>query len=169
MTEKDLDEFKKEFGFKLLPTGFKKPLSEITKEEYRERIEYLYNAIINVATCSINGIVAQKKATKNVLSALPTTNLKEGCENRKMMSKVELRLNVLIEAYKNKMDEIRKLNELEKAFLDDELEVNHNEQMFTQFKGIDKYDFELMVLEQIVESLEYVKTGERKMEEIKNA
>lgn len=81
-----------------------------------------------------------------------------------MMSKVELRLNVLIEAYKNKMDEIRKLNELEKAFLDDELEVNHNEQMVTQFKGIDKYDFELMVLEQIVESLEYVKTGEYKRE-----
>ena len=47
MTEKDLEEFEKEFGFKLLPTGFKKPLSEITKEEYRERIEYLYNAIIN--------------------------------------------------------------------------------------------------------------------------
>ncbi len=47
MTEKDLDEFEKEYGFKLLPTGFKKPLSEITKEEYRERIEYLYNAIIN--------------------------------------------------------------------------------------------------------------------------
>lgn len=81
-----------------------------------------------------------------------------------MMSKVELRLNVLIEAYKNKMDEIRKLNELEKAFLDDELEVNHNEQMVTQFKGIDKYDFELMVLEQIVESLEYVRTGEYKRE-----
>jgi hypothetical protein len=47
MTEKDLEEFEKEFGFKLLPTSFKKPLSEITKEEYRERIEYLYNAIIN--------------------------------------------------------------------------------------------------------------------------
>ena len=47
MTEKDLDEFEKEFGFKFLPTSFKKPLSEITKEEYRERIEYLYNAIIN--------------------------------------------------------------------------------------------------------------------------
>ena len=47
MTEKDLDEFEKEFGFKLLPTSFKKPLSEITKEEYRERIEQLYNAIIN--------------------------------------------------------------------------------------------------------------------------
>lgn len=47
MTEKDLDEFEKEFGFKLLPTSFKKPLSEITKEEYKERIEYLYNAIIN--------------------------------------------------------------------------------------------------------------------------
>lgn len=47
MTEKDLDEFEKEFGFKILPKGFKKPLPEITKEEYRERIEYLYNAIIN--------------------------------------------------------------------------------------------------------------------------
>lgn len=47
MTEKDLDEFEKEFGFKLLPTGFKKPLSEITKEEYREQIEYLYKAIMN--------------------------------------------------------------------------------------------------------------------------
>lgn len=67
------------------------------------------------------------------------------------MSKVELRLNGLIDAFKNKMDEIRKLNELEKAFLDDELEVNHNKQMFTRFKKIDKYDFELMVLEQIVE------------------
>lgn len=47
MTEKDLEEFEKEFGFKLLPTSFKKPLSEITKEEYREQIECLYNAIIN--------------------------------------------------------------------------------------------------------------------------
>lgn len=47
MKEKDLDEFEKEFGFKLLPTSFKKPLSEITKEEYRERIEHLYNAIMN--------------------------------------------------------------------------------------------------------------------------
>lgn len=47
MTEKDLDEFENEFGFKLLPTSFKKPLSEITKEEYREQIECLYNAIIN--------------------------------------------------------------------------------------------------------------------------
>lgn len=47
MTEKDLNEFEKEFGFKLLPTSFKKRLSEITKEEYREQIECLYNAIIN--------------------------------------------------------------------------------------------------------------------------
>ena len=78
------------------------------------------------------------------------------------MSKVELRLNELINGFKHKMDEIRKLSELEKAFLDDELEVNHNEQMFTQFKGIDKYDFELFILEQIVKSLEYVRTGEYK-------
>lgn len=81
------------------------------------------------------------------------------------MSKVELRLNGLIDAFKNKMDEIRKLNELEKALLDDELEVNHNEQMFTQFKGIDKYDFELLILEEIVKSLEYVRTGEYKRED----
>lgn len=47
MTEKDLDEFEKEFGFKLSPTSFKKPLSEITKEEHRKHIEYLYNALIN--------------------------------------------------------------------------------------------------------------------------
>lgn len=78
------------------------------------------------------------------------------------MSKVELRLNELINGFKYKMDEIRKLSELEKAFLDDELEVNHDEQMFTQFKGIDKYDFELFILEQIVKSLEYVRTGEYK-------
>lgn len=81
------------------------------------------------------------------------------------MSKVELRLNELINGFKYKMDEIRKLSELEKAFLDDELEVNHNEQMFTQFKGIDKYDFELFILEQIVKSLEYVRTGEYKRED----
>lgn len=48
MTEKDLEEFEKEFGFKLIPTSFKKPLSEITKEEYKERIEYLWNAIITM-------------------------------------------------------------------------------------------------------------------------
>lgn len=34
--------------------------------------------------------------------------------------------------------------------------------MFTQFKAIDKYDFELLILEQIVRSLEYVRTGEYK-------
>ena len=58
------------------------------------------------------------------------------------MSTVELRLNELIDACKNKMDEIRKLNELEKAFLDDELQVNHKEKMFIRLKEIDKYDFE---------------------------
>ena len=71
------------------------------------------------------------------------------------MSTVELRLNELIDACKNKMDEIRKLNELEKAFLDDELEVNHKEKMFTRLKEI-----ELLVLEQILKTLEYVRTGE---------
>lgn len=80
------------------------------------------------------------------------------------MTEMEYRLNALIDAFKNKMDKIRKLKELEKALLDGELEVNHNEQMFTQFKGIDKYDFELVILEQIVKSLEYVRTGEYKRE-----
>lgn len=78
------------------------------------------------------------------------------------MSKVELRLNGLIDALKNKMDEIRKLKELEKAFLDAELEVSHNEPTFTQLKKIDKYDFQLLILEEIVKSLEYVRTGEYK-------
>lgn len=78
------------------------------------------------------------------------------------MSTVELRLNELIDALKNKMDEIRKLKELEKAFLDDELEVSRNEPTFTQLKKIDKYDFQLLIFEEIVKSLEYVRTGEYK-------
>lgn len=80
------------------------------------------------------------------------------------MSTVELRLNELIDALKNKMDEIRKLKELEKALLDDELEVSHNEPTFTQLKKIDKYDFQLLIFEEIVKSLEYVRTGEYKRE-----
>lgn len=39
MTEKDLDEFEKEFGFKLLPTGFKKSLSEITLNLVQEKLK----------------------------------------------------------------------------------------------------------------------------------
>lgn len=78
------------------------------------------------------------------------------------MSKVELRLNGLIDALKNKIDELRKSKELEKAFLDNELEVNDNEQMLTQFKVICKYDSKLMILEEILKSLEYVRTGEYK-------
>ena len=80
------------------------------------------------------------------------------------MSTVELRLNELIDALKNKMDEIRKLKELEKALLDDELEVSHNEPTFTQLKKINKYDFQLLIFEEIVKSLEYVRTGEYKRE-----
>lgn len=81
------------------------------------------------------------------------------------MSKVELRLNGLIDALKNKIDELRKSKELEKAFLDNELEVNDNEQMLTQFKVICKYDSKLMILEEILKSLEYVRTGEYKRED----
>lgn len=81
------------------------------------------------------------------------------------MSKVELRLNGLIDALKNKIYELRKSKELEKAFLDDELEVNDNEQMSTQFKIICKYDSKLMILEEILKSLEYVRTGEYKRED----
>lgn len=49
--------------------------------------------------------------------------------------------------------------QLESALFD-ELEVNHKEKMFTRLKEIDKYDFELLVLEQILKTLEYVRTGE---------
>lgn len=78
------------------------------------------------------------------------------------MSKVELRLNGLIDALKNKIDELSKSKELEKALLDDELDVNDNEQMF---KIICKYDSKLMILEEILKSLEYVRTGEYKRED----
>ena len=48
MTEKDLDEFEKEFGFKLLPTSFKKPLSEITKEEYEKALNEMNDAFYGI-------------------------------------------------------------------------------------------------------------------------
>ena len=37
--------------------------------------------------------------------------------------------------------------------------------MFTQFKIICKYDSKLMILEEILKSLEYVRTGEYKRED----
>lgn len=46
MTEKDLDEFEKEFGFKILPTSFKKPLSGITKQEMDEFIVDKYKEYV---------------------------------------------------------------------------------------------------------------------------
>lgn len=47
MTEKDLEEFEKKYGFKLHLTTFKKPMKYITKEEYEEKAKALWEAIIN--------------------------------------------------------------------------------------------------------------------------
>lgn len=86
MTEKDLEEFEKEFGFKLLPTGFKKPLSEITKDEYRERIEYLYNAIINDDSNEEDDFLRRKKMIEEKLESLIemyTLEIKDETKNLK--------------------------------------------------------------------------------------
>lgn len=53
MTEKDLEEFEKEFGFKLLPTSFKKPLSEITKEEYIDVLDQMEELYYNSDNCTL--------------------------------------------------------------------------------------------------------------------
>ena len=82
MTEKDLEEFEKEFGFKLLPTSFKKPLSEITKEEYKERIEYLYNAIINDDSNDEDLMIYEKeiKVLEKALDRIVSTIIEEEVE-----------------------------------------------------------------------------------------
>lgn len=86
MTEKDLDEFEKEFGFKLLPTSFKKPLSEITKDEYRERIEFVRNAIINDDSNEEDDFLRRKKMIEEKLESLIemyTLEIKDETKNLK--------------------------------------------------------------------------------------
>nr|DAL42337.1 MAG TPA_asm: hypothetical protein [Caudoviricetes sp.] len=132
MTEKDLDEFEKEFGFKLLPTGFKKPLSEITKEEYRERIEYLYNAIMNDDSNEEDFQMIEERIDEliKVYQGLIYTNCRI-VENHKETLIIELDEGLYdhIQPRANKIKELRKENEYFRTF---------------------------------IELLNYVKTGERK-------
>jgi hypothetical protein len=128
MTEKDLDEFEKEFGFKLLPTSFKKPLSEITKEEYRERIEYLYNAIIN-----------------------DDSNIDETIKNR---------IDDLIEKYRKCIKDDLLIIEINRRYLDDKSDdhsESYNEMCLLNIFDKEK---EIELFKEVIESLEYAKTGE---------
>lgn len=138
MTEKDLDEFEKEFGFKLLPTGFKKPLSEITKEEYREHIEYLYNAIIN-----------------------------DDSNEDDLM--IEKRIDKLIKTYQMYIDQNTSIIIREKDKLIRKLNDASYENIQLNAKDINARIDENNLFRAFIESLEYAKTGERKVEGIKNA
>lgn len=137
MTEKDLDEFEKEFGFKLLPTSFKKPLAEITKEEYKERIEYLYNAIIN-----------------------------DNSNDDDLM--VEKRIDKLIKTYQMYIDQNTSIIIREKDKLIRKLNGGFYENIQLNAKDINVLKDENDLFRAFIESLEYAKTGERKVEE-KNA
>jgi hypothetical protein len=139
MTEKDLDEFEKEFGFKLLPTGFKKPLSEITKEEYRERIEYLYNAIINDDS------------------------------NEDDLQMIEERIDGLIGTYKRTIDEDREIILHHENKIIDYINKGESHHINSLVGQIEILNFEISMFKSFIEALEYAKTGERKVEGIKNA
>lgn len=139
MTEKDLDEFEKEFGFKLLPTSFKKPLSEITKEEYRERIEYLYNAIINDDS------------------------------NEDDLQMIEERIDKLIKTYQMYIDQNNSIIISEKDKLIRKLNDVSYENIQLNAKDINVRIYENDLFRAFIGSLEYAKTGERKVEGIKNA
>lgn len=48
MTEKDLEEMKQKYGFTLHPRVFNgKPIKYVTKEEYEEKINELWNQMFN--------------------------------------------------------------------------------------------------------------------------
>lgn len=47
MTKEELEEIEDEFGFSLQQNKFKKPLSEITKEEYRGLMQRIYDQVLN--------------------------------------------------------------------------------------------------------------------------
>lgn len=47
MTEKDLDEFEKKYGFRLHSSTFGKPFEYVTREKYEEKAKALYEAVIN--------------------------------------------------------------------------------------------------------------------------
>ena len=134
MTEKDLDEFEKEFGFKLLPTSFKKPLSEITKEEYRERIEYLYNAIIN--DDSNDDLMIEKR--------------------------IEKRIDGLIRTYKRMIDEDREIISHHEEKIIDYINKGESHHINSLVGQIEVLNFEISTFNSFIESLEYAKTGEKK-------
>jgi hypothetical protein len=130
MTDKDLEEFEKEFGFKLLPTSFKKPLSEITKEEYRERIEYLYNAIINDDS------------------------------NEDDLQMIEERIDDLIEKYRKCIKDDMLIIEINRRYLDDKSDdhsESYNEMCLLNIFDKEK---EIELYKDVIEQLEYAKTGE---------
>ena len=129
MTEKDLDEFEKEFGFKLLPTGFKKPLSEITKEEYRECIEHLYNAIIN-----------------------------DDSNDDDLM--IEKRIDDLIEKYRKCIKDDLLIIENNRKYLDDKSDNHSDAYEGMCLLNIFDKEKEIELFKEVIESLEYAKTGE---------
>lgn len=48
MTEKDLEEIKQKYGFTLHPSAFNgKPIKYVSKEEYEEKINELWNQMFN--------------------------------------------------------------------------------------------------------------------------
>lgn len=46
MTKKEWNELVEEYGIELYPWSFQKPLSEITKAEYREAAEFILNVLV---------------------------------------------------------------------------------------------------------------------------
>lgn len=46
MTKKEWNELVEEYGIELYPWSFQKPLSEITKDEYREAAEFILNVLV---------------------------------------------------------------------------------------------------------------------------
>lgn len=129
MTEEDLNEFEKEFGFKILPTSFKKPLSEITKEDYRERIEYLYNAIIN-----------------------------DNSNEDDLM--IEERIDGLIEKYRKCIKDDMLIIENNRRYLDDKSDNHSDAYEGMCLLNIFDKEKEIELYKDVIEQLEYAKTGE---------
>jgi len=46
VTKKEWNELVEEYGIELYPWSFQKPLSEITKDEYKEAAEFILNVLV---------------------------------------------------------------------------------------------------------------------------
>ena len=46
MTKKEWNELVEEYGIELYPWSFQKPLSEITKDEYKEAAEFILDGLV---------------------------------------------------------------------------------------------------------------------------